>query len=174
MHRYRNLALRGAAAICPSLNWRRRLTQAAEWSSRDWGVLARAWCLLPIIAAGVRGRRFPRTHAWAATVRAVEPPKRPSERAAQVGVLVKVAAQRHIGRFACLPRSLTLLRLLGQEGMSAELKLGVRHENGKVEGHAWVEHVGVAINEPGDPNTDFQPLLGARGVPVLAVGRKSE
>jgi hypothetical protein len=172
--RYRNLALRGLGALCPSRHWRRRLMQAAGWSSRDWSVLLRAWWLLPIIAAGVRGRRFPRTRAWAAQVRAVEPPKRPAERASQVGALVKVAAQRHIGRFACLPRSLTLLRLLGREGIQAELKLGVRQENGKVEGHAWVEHEGVAINEPGDPNTDFRLLSGVRGEPIPGAGRKPE
>jgi hypothetical protein len=91
-----------------------------------------------------------------------------------VGALVKVAAQRHIGRFACLPRSLTLLRLLGREGIQAELKLGVRQENGKVEGHAWVEHEGVAINEPGDPNTDFRLLSGVRGEPIPGAGRKPE
>lgn len=174
VHRYRNLALRGAAAICPSLNWRRRLTRVAEWSSRDWTVLLLAWCLLPVIAVGVRGRRFPRTRDWAARVRAVDPPNRPEQRASQVGALVKVAAQRHIGRFACLPRSLTLLRLLGREGMRAELKLGVRQENGKVEGHAWVEHEGVAINEPGDPNSDFGLLRGVRAEQTPEQNRKSD
>jgi hypothetical protein len=173
VHRYRSLALRGAAAICPSLNWRRRLTRVAEWSSRDWTVLLVAWYLLPVVAVGVRLRRFPRTREWAARVRAVDPPNRSKQRASQVGALVKVAAQRHIGRFACLPRSLTLLRLLGREGIRAELRLGVRHGNGTVEGHAWVEHEGVAVNEPGDPSSDYGLLRGARAEPSPEPSRKS-
>lgn len=65
----------------------------------------------------------------------------------------------------------TLLRLLGQLGIVSDLKLGVRREDGRVEGHAWVELEGTAINEPSDPDEDFRPLKGGGADPLALVGR---
>ena len=169
--RVRRFAFLGLAAVCPSSDWRRRLRKAAELSTRAWWLLMRAWLLLPVMAIGLRTVGFPRLHAWAGRVRAGAPPAQPMERAGQVAILVKMAAARHFGTYACLPRSLTLLRLLGQLGVESDLKLGVRRENGRVEGHAWIEFDGTAINEPGDPDEDFRLLKGAGSDPLALVGR---
>ena len=169
--RYRRFAFLALAAVCPSLAWRRRLTKASELSSAAWVLLIRAWFLLPVMSAGVRTAGFPRVHAWAGRVRSVAPPSPARERAERVATLVKMAAARQFGNYACLPRSLTLLRLLGQQGIEARLKLGVRREDGHVEGHAWVEFEGTAINEPGDPDQDFGLLRGAGSDPLALVGR---
>jgi hypothetical protein len=41
-------------------------------------------------------------------------------------------------RPSCLTRSLTLARVLRQEGHDAHLVFGVRGDNGDMEGHCWV------------------------------------
>ena len=59
------------------------------------------------------------------------------------------AADRH-GLFhpSCLVKSLTLWWLLGRQGISSRLRIGVRKEGGNLEAHAWVEREGTALNEP--------------------------
>ncbi|HEY6944206.1 MAG TPA: lasso peptide biosynthesis B2 protein [Candidatus Acidoferrum sp.] len=59
------------------------------------------------------------------------------------------AADRH-GLFhpSCLAKSLTLWWMLGRQGITARLRIGIRKENSKLEAHAWVEREGVALNEP--------------------------
>jgi hypothetical protein len=47
----------------------------------------------------------------------------------------------------CLARSLALWALLRRRGVDAELKVGYRRKDGKIEGHAWLERSGVPINE---------------------------
>ena len=171
LSRFLRFVFLGMAAVCPVRGWRRRRQKASELSARACWLWMRAWMLLPAMALALRTVRFPRLHTWAGRVRPVEPPPLPMERARQVATLVKMAAARHFGKFACLPRSLTLLRLLGQQGIEAHLKLGVRREDGCVEGHAWVEFEGTAINKPGDPDQDFGLLRGAGYDPLALVGR---
>jgi hypothetical protein len=48
---------------------------------------------------------------------------------------------------SCLAKSLTLWWLLGRQGISSRLRIGIRKENGKFEAHAWVEHEGVPLSE---------------------------
>jgi len=38
--------------------------------------------------------------------------------------------------------------LLGRQGISSHLRIGIRKENEKFEAHAWVERHGAALNEP--------------------------
>jgi hypothetical protein len=47
----------------------------------------------------------------------------------------------------CLARSLTLWTLLRRRGVEAELRVGYRKRDEKIEGHAWLEYEGVSINE---------------------------
>jgi hypothetical protein len=49
----------------------------------------------------------------------------------------------------CLTRSLVLLRLLSRKGIDASLVIGVRHENEPFTAHAWVEHRGIPLLDPG-------------------------
>jgi hypothetical protein len=59
------------------------------------------------------------------------------------------AADRHgLVHPSCLAKSLTLWWLLGRQGISSHLRIGIRKENEKLEAHAWVERDGVALNEP--------------------------
>jgi hypothetical protein len=47
----------------------------------------------------------------------------------------------------CLVRSLTLWTILLRRGLSTDLRVGFRKRDGAVEGHAWVEHDAVPVNE---------------------------
>jgi hypothetical protein len=50
----------------------------------------------------------------------------------------------------CLMRSLVLTRLLARRGIPSTLVIGVRRP-GEFAAHAWVEHEGVPLLDPGDP-----------------------
>ena len=59
------------------------------------------------------------------------------------------AADRHgLVHPSCLVKSLTLWWLLGRQGITSQLRIGVRKEDGNFEAHAWVEREGMALNEP--------------------------
>lgn len=61
------------------------------------------------------------------------------------------AAARNVSRRAtCLEKSLAIWSLLRRRGVASQLRIGARNFDGKFEAHAWVEHEGVAINEPED------------------------
>jgi hypothetical protein len=53
-------------------------------------------------------------------------------------------------RPSCLLRSLTLARVLRQEGHDAHLVFGVRSGNGEMEGHCWVAVDGRPLTEAPD------------------------
>lgn len=55
----------------------------------------------------------------------------------------------------CLMRSLVLLRLLSRRGIDASLVIGVKGE--PFIAHAWVEHRGIALLDPG--GSHFARLL---------------
>ena len=50
-------------------------------------------------------------------------------------------------RPSCLSRSLTLARVLREEGHDAHLVFGVRSDNGDMEGHCWVAVDGRPVSE---------------------------
>ena len=59
------------------------------------------------------------------------------------------AAVRHSPlRYTCLEESLCLWHLLRKQGISSQLRIGVRKTEGKFEAHAWVEYGGEAVNQP--------------------------
>jgi hypothetical protein len=50
-------------------------------------------------------------------------------------------------RPSCLARSLTLARVLREEGHDACIVFGVRSDNGEMEGHCWVAMDGTPVTE---------------------------
>jgi hypothetical protein len=61
------------------------------------------------------------------------------------------AADRHgMVHPSCLAKSLTLWWLLGRQGITSRLRIGIRKENGKLQAHAWVEREGSALDDPED------------------------
>jgi Transglutaminase-like superfamily len=65
----------------------------------------------------------------------------------------------------CLQRSLLLYRLLSALGADPELVVGLREQDGKIIGHAWVLVDGKSLVEPESDLVRFSPVLrfGARG-----------
>ena len=49
------------------------------------------------------------------------------------------------GAPGCLIRSLALRRFLGRHGQAARLALGLRKDDGRLRGHAWVETQGTIV-----------------------------
>ncbi len=69
--------------------------------------------------------------------------------------LVDAAASNGIFRHTCLPRSLLLLRLLRQNGIEAELQVGVKGGEAFA-AHAWVELDGRPLNDAADVAERFE------------------
>jgi Transglutaminase-like superfamily len=65
----------------------------------------------------------------------------------------------------CLQRSLLLYRLLSAAGADPELVVGLREQDGKIIGHAWVLVDDMSLVEPESDLVRFSPVLrfGARG-----------
>jgi hypothetical protein len=63
--------------------------------------------------------------------------------------LVRAAARRLAGADSCLPEALVLWALLRRHGIDADLRLGVRKRDGRLEAHAWVERGGRALHDAG-------------------------
>lgn len=108
----------------------------------DW-LLFQALIGLPLAAAGVRLLGLKRVLSLLARL----PTRGTSDtRAARARYLLGVAATHGLYRGNCLSQSLTLLWLLRSQGLTGELRIGVRKEAGRLLAHAWVEHRGQPLN----------------------------
>lgn len=142
-------------------SWHRRAKKASELSWRDWWVIGRARFWMGVSWFGLRLLGFDRTRRLLAG----RPPAGGARRAMseeelqRLAFLVGVAARAGFTRHTCLPRSLVLQRFLIHRGVPAELRIGVRRENGQIAGHAWVEVEGAPVGEPEDVEARFVPLL---------------
>ncbi|MCX6360924.1 MAG: lasso peptide biosynthesis B2 protein [Armatimonadetes bacterium] len=131
---------------------------------RDRGLLPRAWrllgryqrelgCDMPLSAEAV----------WEAPEGASgysgEEQRR---RAGELFRLVFWMARLQSPRPLCLPRALTLLRLLEEDGVHACLRIGVNRAAGAPPRfHAWVEVGGAPVGERPEGLAGFQPLRPA-------------
>jgi hypothetical protein len=124
------------------------------------GLFWRAAVLLPLVGASLRLRNFKKTKVWlerrlsAREMPAVEP----AGMAHTVDItsrMVRAAAHYGGSGATCLERSLTLWYLLGRQGISSFLRIGVRTAAGEFEAHAWVEFSGVALEERESIHTHY-------------------
>ena len=75
---------------------------------------------------------------------------------------VERAVARHLFfRSNCLEQSLVLWWLLRRQGISAEVRVGVRKNDGQFEAHAWVEFGGAVLNHSPEMNDHFTPFEGS-------------
>jgi Transglutaminase-like superfamily len=81
---------------------------------------------------------------------------------------VRVSKLLRIADRDCLQRSLLLYRFLSAVGADPELVVGLREQDGKIIGHAWVLVDDMSIVEPERDLVRFSPVLrfGARGALV--------
>ena len=129
--------------------WERlRRFSALEGQARR--TLVRAMLLLPVVSQSLKWRGF------AATQESLQRRKPSADKFGDSGKqnldvtvrMVKAAVRHSFGHPSCLEESLTLWWLLARQGISSEVRIGVRKEAEKFEAHAWVERDGVALNEP--------------------------
>lgn len=130
--------------------WERlRRFSALERPAR--ALFLRAAALLPLISLSLRLRGFRKTQAFLQKFLSL--PSHPADTSAsgsaQLTVrMVRAAVRNSLGHPTCLEESLALWWLLGRQGISSDLRVGVRKDGEKFEAHAWVERAGIALNEP--------------------------
>lgn len=122
-----------------------------------------AWWMLHVLAAALRFASFQRLY----NILERGSPKTGRASASeedilssiQVNVLlVRGAAAWCIFRPTCLQRSLTLWWLLRRQGIACALRIGVRFVAGRFEAHAWVERLGLVLNDRPDIGQLFAPF----------------
>jgi len=140
----------------------RRLEQwrsLAPWERR---LLLRLAVLLPLIGAALRLLGYNRSRTL--LERLSQPSERPipvdptaaaAETAQRLARLVSIAANHGPYRATCLRQSLALWWLLSRRCIAAELRIGVRKEQGELQAHAWVEHGGQALNDTQGVTTGY-------------------
>lgn len=72
--------------------------------------------------------------------------------------MVKAAAHYGVGHPTCLEESLVLCYLLQRQGISAQLRIGVRKFQDKFQAHAWVENEGTALNQAEGAHQHYSPF----------------
>ena len=110
--------------------------------------------LLPMIGAALQlfgyqctRDRLARLSRFSVRATPTEPCDTPGETARRVARVVSIAANHGPYRATCLRQSLALWWLLRRRGIAAEVRIGVRKEEGELLAHAWVEHGGRALND---------------------------
>src|SRR5215831_20124906 len=123
-------------------------------------LLLRAFLMLPLVGLSLKLRGFDATR-YALRKRLLletsqmDPTTSLDKQIAMTAHLVNAADRHGLFHPSCLAKSLTLWWLLGRQGITSRLRIGVRKENGKLEAHAWVEREGVALNEPEEPHRHY-------------------
>jgi Transglutaminase-like superfamily len=109
-----------------------------------------AVALLPLISLGLRLRGFLKTRAFLQRhLSSRRPQKELYSICPKVTARMVHAAGRYgLQRPTCLQESLALWCILGRQGVPCDLRVGVRKHAEKFEAHAWVERLGVPLNEP--------------------------
>lgn len=127
----------------------------------DRGVVLQAFVLLPVISTSLRVIGFNRTESFLDRFTrfprdmSKQPVDMQSQQARRVARLVRAAVRNGVGKSNCLEESVVLSWMLRRQGIDAELRIGVRKQNGKFEAHAWVAFAGIALNETDVPHERF-------------------
>lgn len=137
---------------------------ALPWNERRW--LLGLMLGLPIIAAMVRVFGVFRTRRWlerasrhAGTRDADSADLLAAERVAR---LAAIAGRRGAITATCLRQALLVYWILRRRGFAPVLRIGMRSQGGQVDGHAWVELQGLALDQPNLSHVPFANSGGAR------------
>ena len=79
-----------------------------------------------------------------------------------VARLVRAASNHGIYKANCLEQSLVLWCLLKRAGVASEIRYGVRKEQEQLHAHAWVECLGLTLNEDRGVEQRFAPFSNTR------------
>jgi transglutaminase superfamily protein len=72
--------------------------------------------------------------------------------------LLSAAASHLLVRTNCLEQATALCCVLRRHHIPAELRFGARKESAGLEAHAWVEHLGIPLNEDRGEHLHFLPF----------------
>ena len=78
-----------------------------------------------------------------------------------------VAARHLFIRTNCLEQSTALWFVLRRHGIAAEIRFGARKQAERLEAHAWVECMNVALDEDQGVHVHFRPFEGAAAIESL-------
>jgi len=144
----------------------------AKWrglSGQERGILLLALVLLPMIAVGLNLAGLRRIRALLACREPLAETQADAEhvlaRAAAVARLVAAAARHGPYKAKCLPVALTLAWLLQRQGMTTDLRLGVRKAAARLEAHAWIEFQGIPLIDTPEVHEHFvafEPVTALR------------
>jgi hypothetical protein len=137
----------------------RKFRRVWELDGNSRWLLLQAFVLLPVVALSLKCWGLKRTQtALARLLPATELRLSSEERlpkAVKTIRMVQLAASYCQPWANCLKKSLVLWSLLRHQGISSELRIGVRKETEHFEAHAWVECEGVALNDTLDVRSRF-------------------
>jgi hypothetical protein len=80
------------------------------------------------------------------------------DEARNVTRLLSAAASHIFVRTNCLEQAMALCYVLRRHGVPAELRFGARKDSPRLEAHAWVEHLGIPLNEDRGEHLHFLPF----------------
>jgi hypothetical protein len=72
--------------------------------------------------------------------------------------LLSAVANHLLVRTNCLEQATALCYVLRRHGITAELRFGARKDSAGLEAHAWVEHLGIPLNEDRGEHLHFLPF----------------
>ena len=140
-----------------------KVARALSLSRGELWILTRAWILLLLVDLGLRIRILP----FRCLQKNLTPKSRTmdkfksreaSNKIRHLRRWVDIAARHHLYPMTCLRRSLVLQRLLGQQGIAADLQIGVRKTEEKLDAHAWLEYHGQPLGESESIIEHYSPL----------------
>jgi hypothetical protein len=112
----------------------------------------RALAMLPLVSLSLKLRGLQKTQAVLQKILPKLLPEQNSndekQRAALTAHMLNAADRHGLIHPSCLAKSLTLWWLLARQGITSQLRIGIRKEVEGFEAHAWVEREGAALNEP--------------------------
>jgi hypothetical protein len=76
--------------------------------------------------------------------------------------LLSAVADHLLVRTNCLEQATALCYVLHRRGIPAELRFGARKDSAGLEAHAWVEHMGIPLNEDRGEHLHFLPFENPR------------
>ncbi len=138
--------------------------KARQLSLPEWRLLAQALPMFPLTGAALRVVGFNR---WQSALLRLSPvdkkiPQEQNEKliekARMVARIVRIASRWGPYRANCLQESLILWWLLRRRRIESRLRFGARKEAGRMEAHAWVEFMDLALNDSQDVEMRFSPF----------------
>lgn len=134
-----------------------RLRKIVRLSYRDYAILGETILFAVPVELGLRLVGFDKLVRRLGRVRR-SLPRSPTpldgERAAR---LVEAVSRLYPFNATCLKKSLVLFWMFRRRGLPAELRIGVRKVDGKLEAHAWIEQGGRVLFDE-DTASQFAPM----------------